>query len=327
LTNDMREIEAAARKGHHQALLAYKTFCYQVRKYIGAYVAVMQGLDAVVFTGGIGQGSAGVRSLSCQGLGYMGIRIDEEKNRKADGFRNITDISIDGSPVRVLVVPTDEERMIARETIRTVSSSYIAEILAAQKNTPIPVEVSAHHIHLSIDHIHILFGAGHQLTPVHELSQPGQYACKETVNLIGPKGRVERVRVLGPARGESQVEIAMTEQFKLGIDPPIRESGDLENTPGVVLEGPAGSVTLSKGVICAHRHIHMSTEDALRFGLRDKVKVRVRIGGVRELIFGDVLIRVHPDFRLAMHIDTDEANAANIETGVSGFIEAMQTSD
>jgi|WetSurMetagenome_2_1015567.scaffolds.fasta_scaffold00234_11 acetate kinase len=327
ITNDMREIEAAAQQGHHRALLAYKTFCYQIRKYIGAYVAAMQGLDAVIFTGGIGQGSAGVRSLACQGLGYMGIEIDEAKNRAAEGFSRVNDISVDGARVRVLVIPTDEERMIARETIRAVSSDYIGDILKTQRSTPVPVEVSAHHVHLAAEHVEALFGKGHTLTPAHELSQPGQFACRETVNLVGPKGRVDRVRVLGPVRKETQVEIAMTEQFKLGIHPPIRESGDLENTPGITIEGTAGSVTISRGVICALRHIHMSTEDALRFGLRDKFKVRVRVEGERELVFGDVLVRVNPQYKMAMHIDTDEGNAANIKTGAVGHIEAVQTRD
>jgi acetate kinase len=327
ISNDMREIEKAALDGHHRSLLAYKTFCYQIRKYIGAYMAAMQGLDVVIFTGGIGQGSAGVRGLACQGLNYMGIEIDEDKNRRAAGFAGVTDISADGSPVRILVVPTDEERMIARETIRTVSSGYIDSIIKTQKNTPVPIEVSAHHAHLSANDVEALFGKGHVLTPAQELSQRGQFACRETVTLVGPKGRVERVRVLGPARKVTQVEISMTEQFKLGIDPPIRESGDLDNTPGITIEGAAGTVTISKGVICAQRHIHLSTEDALKFGLRDKCRVRVRVEGRRELTFGDVAIRVDPSFRLAMHIDTDEANAANIAKSAVGRIEAVQTAD
>jgi acetate kinase len=125
-------------------------------------------------------------------------------------------------------------------------------------------------------------------------------------------------------RKATQVEIAMTEQFKLGVQPPVRESGDIEGTPGCVLEGTAGSVQLEKGVICALRHIHMTPEDALRYGVRDKSFVRVRIAGDRELIFGDVLVRVDPRFALAMHIDTDEGNAAGIETGVQGFIDGIQ---
>ena len=170
-----------------------------------------------------------------------------------------------------------------------------------------------------------LFGPGHQLTPEHELSQPGQFACAEKVHLVGPKGRIANVRVLGPTRKETQVEIAMTEQFKVGIQPPIRESGDLANTPGITLEGPFGSTTIERGVICAQRHIHMTPEDAMRFHVRDKYIVRVRVEGERELIFGDVVVRVNPAYRLAMHIDTDEGNAANIRTGMQGYIEEIQS--
>ena len=325
VSNDMREIEQAAQQGHHRALLAFKTFCYQIRKTIGAYVAAMQGLDVLVFTGGIGQGSAGVRSLACQRLGYMGITVDEQRNQAARGFEQACDIAADSAPVRVLVIPTDEERMIARETLRALNASHIAPIVHSQKHAPVPIEVSAHHVHLSQEHVDALFGPGHQLTPDADLSQPGQFACQEKVSLIGPKGRVERVRVLGPTRPQTQVEIAMTEQFKLGIDAPIRESGDLQDTPGVTLEGPHGAVAADRGVICALRHIHMSPEDALRFGLRDKYRVQVRVGSGRELIFGDVLVRVHPSYRLALHLDTDEANAGNVTSGTTGFIDGIQS--
>jgi len=325
VSNDMREIEQAANAGNHRALLAFKTFCYQVRKTIGAYMAAMGGLDALVFTGGIGQGSAGVRSVACQGLRYMGIVIDEQKNRSTRGFEWITDISEPFAPVRVLVIPTNEERMIARETLRALKRHHVTEIIKSQKPVPIPIEVSAHHVHLSQEHVEALFGQGHQLGRIKDLSQPGQYACEETVTLIGPRGRVERVRVLGPARKQTQVEIAMTEQFQLGIAPPIRASGDIEKSPGLAIEGPAGTVTIDKGVICAMRHIHMAPDDALRVGLRDRDIVRVRIEGERELIFGDVLVRVHPQYRLSMHLDTDEANSANIRTGDVGYIERIQS--
>jgi acetate kinase len=228
--------------------------------------------------------------------------------------------------VRVLVIPTREELMIARETVRTLNHRYITEILQTQRRTPIPIEVSAHHVHLSAAHVEALFGPGRQLTRKGDLSQPGQYACEETVTLVGPKGRVERVRVLGPARRATQVEISMTEQFKLGVHPPVRESGDLADTPGLTLEGATASVVLDRGVICAMRHIHMSPADALRYGLRDKHVVRVRVaGGDRELVFGDIRVRVNPDFRLAMHIDTDEANAAGIGPGATGYIEGVQS--
>lgn len=325
LSSDMREILKAADEGHHRALLALKTFCYRVRKYIGAYVASMGGLDVVIFTGGVGQGSAVVRALAVQGLECMGIKLDPERNNAAPGDE-ISLISTDDSKVAALVVPTDEERMIAREAIRAIGRSYITRVLDAQKQAPFLVEVSAHHIHVTQEHVEALFGPGHQLTKHSDLSQPGQYACKEQLTIVGPKGRIDRVRILGPARKYTQVEIAMTEQFKLGVHPPIRESGDIADTPGCTLEGPAGSVTIDRGVICALRHVHMTPEDALRYGVRDKSVVRVRTAGDRELVFGDVLVRVDPSFALAMHIDTDEANAAHIGAkGAQGFIDGIQT--
>jgi acetate kinase len=325
ISSDMREILKAADEGQPRALIALKVYCYRVRKYLGAYVASMGGLDAVIFTGGIGQGSSEVRALAVQGLDCMGITLDESRNRDARGFEEVCRISTDDSKVAVLVVPTDEERMMAREALWTLGRSYITRVLETQKQRPFLVEVSAHHIHLTQEHVEALFGKGHQLTKHAELSQPGQFACKEQLAIVGPKGRIERVRVLGPTRKITQVEIAMTEQFKLGVHPPIRESGDIADTPGCTLEGPAGRVKLERGVICAARHIHMTPEDALRYGVRDKSVVRVRMAGDRELTFGDVLVRVDPNFALAMHIDTDEANAANVQTGVQGTIEGIQS--
>lgn len=324
ISSDMREIQKAAEEGNRRALLALKTYCYRVRKYIGAYVAAMGGLDAILFTGGVGQGSVEVRGLALQGLECMGVILDEQRNRDARGFKEVCRISKDDSQVRVLVVPTDEERMMAREALQTLSRSYLTRVLEAQRQQPFPVEVSAHHIHLTQEHMEALFGQGYQLTKQADLSQPGQYACQEQLTVVGPKGRIERVRVLGPTRKYTQVEIAMTEQFKLGVHPPIRESGDIAGTPGCTLEGPAGSVQLDGGVICALRHIHMTPEDALRYGVRDKSSVQVRLAGERELVFGDVLVRVDPSFALAMHIDTDEANAANVQPGAQGYIEKIQ---
>ncbi len=325
VSSDMREVLTAADQGNRRALLALKAFCYRVRKYIGAYVASLGGLDAVIFTGGIGQGSAVVRALAVQGLDCMGIAVDDKRNSGAKGDE-LQLISTDDSKVAVLVVPTDEERMMAREALRTLSRSYITKVLDAQKQQSFLVEVSAHHIHLTQDHVEALFGKGHQLTKHADLSQPGQFACKEQLSIVGPKGKIERVRILGPARKYTQVEIAMTEQFKLGIHPPIRESGDIADTPGCTLESPTGNVQIEKGVICALRHVHMSPEDALHYGVRDKSFVRVRVTGDRELVFGDVLVRVDPNFKLAMHIDTDEANAANIGAkGAQGFIDGIQS--
>ena len=324
VSSDMREVLGAADDGNQRALIAVKAYCYRVRKYIGSYVAAMGGVDAVLFTGGIGQGSDMVRALSLQGLECMGIRLDPQRNREARGFDEVCRISTDDSPVAVLVVPTDEERMMAREALRALSRTYIAGVLAAQKQEPFLVEISAHHVHLTQEHVEQLYGAGHQLTKHADLSQPGQFSCKEQVTVVGPKGRIERVRILGPVRKMTQVEIAMTEQFKLGVHPPVRESGDIADTPGCTLEGPAGNVVIDRGVICALRHIHMTPADALRYGVRDKSFVRVRIAGDRELVFGDVLVRVDPHFSLAMHLDTDEGNAAGIETGAQGYIDGIQ---
>jgi acetate kinase len=224
----------------------------------------------------------------------------------------------------VLVIGTDEEWMIATQAIQAVRHLGVTRVLQKQAARAIPLGVSAHHVHLTKEHTEALFGKGHELTPHAPLTQPGQFACQEQVNLVGPKARIERVRVLGPYRKESQVEISRTEEFRLGLDAPIRASGDLTGSPGLRLEGTAGSVQLDHGVINALRHIHMAPEDALGFALRDKDIVRVRVEGPRSLTFGDVLVRVHPEFRLEMHIDTDEANAAEISANAICYLDSIQ---
>jgi len=325
ISNDLREIEGLANKGHKRALLTIDTFGYRIRKYIGAYVAALGGLDALVFTGGIGEGSAWIRGLACQGLSHMRIHVDIIKNKMAaSNPGDVNEISEDNSPVKVLVVRTDEERMIARETIRVLEKENVSQVITQHKEKRIPIEVSAHHIHLARPEIDALFGEGTVLTPKAELSQPGQYACEQTVRLVGPKGRVERVRVLGPERPATQVEISMTEEYKLGVKAPIRASSNLKGTPGITLEGKRGQCRISQGVICALRHIHMPPEYALSFGLKDKDVVSIQVEGERKLIFGDVLVRIHPDFKLSMHIDTDEANAAGIQTGMEGTLIGVQ---
>ncbi len=325
ISSDLRMIEDAASKGDTKALLAIDAFCYRIRKYIGGYTAALGGLDALVFTGGIGEGSAWVRGLACQELSCMGIRVDMLANKTiSPGSGEVGDISDPLSQVKVLVIPTNEGKMIARETIRTLGYQDVTHVIKSQEEKKIPIEVSAHHVHLSRKEVEALFGSGSQLTHRSDLSQPGQFACEEAVNLIGPKGQVGRVRVLGPERMESQVEISMTEEFKLGIKAPIRASGDLDGSPGIALEGTKGTYHIPHGVICSTRHIHMSPEDALSFSLKDRDIVRIEVKGERTLIFGDVLIRVHPDFRLSMHIDTDEANAANISTGMEGTLMGVQ---
>ena len=172
------------------------------------------------------------------------------------------------------------------------------------------LETSARHIHLSQEHVDILFGAGHQLTHKKDLSQPGQFACEERVTVVGPKKEIKNVSILGPVRKESQVELSATDARSIGLNAPVRESGVLEGSAPCKLVGPAGEVDLEYGVIVAKRHIHITPEDAQAFGVSDKEIVKVKaVSEDRSLIFDDVVVRVSASYATAMHIDTDEANA------------------
>lgn len=173
------------------------------------------------------------------------------------------------------------------------------------------VETSARHVHLSQADIETLFGKGYTLTHKKDLSQPGQYACEERVTLVGPKKPIANVIILGPARPATQVELSFTDARTLGVSAPVRESGDVAGSAGCKLVGPAGEVEIAEGVIVAKRHIHMTPADAEKLGVCDKEVVSVKLdSNGRSTVFGDVVVRVNPNFALAMHIDTDEANAA-----------------
>ena len=194
------------------------------------------------------------------------------------------------------------------QAVQTVNS-------AALKDTDgIPVGVSNRHIHLSQADLDTLFGPGYQLTPIKDLSQPGQFACKETVAICGPKGAIEKLRVLGPVRSKSQVEILTGDGFKLGVKAPARLSGELTGTPGITVVGPKGSVQLSEGLIVAQRHIHMTPADVAVFGVSDGQAVQIEVTGSRGGIFGNVVIRVTDTSALECHIDTEEANAMDINS-------------
>lgn len=177
------------------------------------------------------------------------------------------------------------------------------------------VETSARHIHLSEQTLEVLFGAGHTLTKKKDLSQPGQFACEEKVEVVGPKGSL-KMSVLGPVRKADQVEISLTDARSIGVSAPVRESGDVAGSAGCTLRGPVGEVVISEGVIAAKRHIHLTPADAEAFGVSDKQIVKVKLDTARPLIFDDVVVRVSPSFSAAMHIDTDESNAA----GASGVV-------
>ncbi len=183
------------------------------------------------------------------------------------------------------------------------------------------VETSARHVHLSQQDLETLFGEGYQLTNKKDLSQPGQFACTERVDVVGSKKTLAGVTILGPVRGKSQVELSLTDARSIGVDAPIRESGDVAGSGSCRLVGPKGEVELKEGVIAAKRHIHMTPADAEAFGVKDKDVVSVRIASAgRSLVFGDTVVRVSPKFALAMHIDTDESNAGAVAPGTMGEV-------
>ncbi|KXH83838.1 acetate kinase [Sporosarcina sp. HYO08] len=190
----------------------------------------------------------------------------------------------------------------------------------------IPIAVSARHVHLSQEHVEALFGKGYTLTQRAELSQPGQFAANETVVVAGPKGSIERVRVLGPARSLTQVEVSWTDAMKLGVKPPLRESGNIAGSGAITLIGPKGSIYLHEGLIVAQAHIHMQPQDALRLGVQNGECVTVEADGIRPIAFRNVKIRVSERYRLEMHIDTDEANAGFITQGTIGRIVSSEGS-
>jgi len=196
------------------------------------------------------------------------------------------------------------------------------EIQCRDKDNKIPVGISNRHVHLSQRDLETMFGKGVVLTKFKDLSQPGQYACKEKVTLVGPKGVIEHVRILGPARKRTQVELSVSDCFKLGVRAPIRDSGDLAGSAPITLVGPVGSVTLNEGSIIAARHIHMHPDDAAHFGVKDGDRVNVKCTGPRGVGFFEVLVRVNENYRLEMHLDLDEANAASLRNG--NFVEIIR---
>lgn len=322
VSNDMREISEAASKGDQQALKAIQVFCYRIKKYIGAYVAALDGLDVLIFTGGIGLGAPGVRARVCQGLARLGIVLDVMKNHffaKPDSTKEISDPA---SAVKVLVIPTDEEKMIARETMRALQQNEVAKIIEmpANRQRQVPIYVYERHVHLSANDRDVLFGQGYTLTEVEGQSAKRRGLYKERIHLIGPKGKIEDVKICAPLKPDSTVEIGRTEEFLLGIDAPIRGPGDIAGTPGVTLAGPKGKVALKQGVINAPLRILLQPEDALAFGLHDGDRVVFAVDAAHSHVFGDVLIRVRPNFTLGMHLNMDDAKAVEVTEGMTGRI-------
>lgn len=206
--------------------------------------------------------------------------------------------------------------MNTENIVTQITELVLAEIKKMQsRENLIPVGISARHLHLTQEQVEVLFGKGHQLTFLKPLSQTGQFAAKETVTLKGPKGVIEKVRILGPVRPHVQVEVSMTDARTLGLNPPVRESGKLENTPGILIKGTVGQIETQDGVIVAQRHAHMSLEDAENFGISDGEYIRVFVDGESGGTMEPVKVRVNKNYVLDLHLDTDNANAFGLSQG------------
>lgn len=321
-SHDLREVEQMAAEGNADAQLAINVYAYRVRKYIGAYAAAMGGVDVIAFTGGIGENSATMRRRVCDKFEFLGLSLDDDKNQavRVKGFEAPQIQSFD-SRIKVIVTQSCEQLMIAQE---------VKYLVAGRESAPkqvwrIPVAVSARHVHLSQDAVEALFGKGHQLKKMRSLTQSEGWAAEETVEVIGPKGVFKTVRVLGPTRSRTQIEVSKTDTFTLGVEAPVRPSGKLDNTPFIKLRGTKGEIE-TNGLIIAARHVHMSPQDAIKMGLKDGDYVDVKLGdGERGVSFGNTLIRVKEGYVTEMHIDTDEANAAGIAFSTEGELVLNET--
>jgi len=209
-------------------------------------------------------------------------------------------------------IMTDKEKKVIEQIVLNTVMKLLEERDAPNR---VILGVSNKHLHLTQEHVEILFGKGHQLTNLKDVAQPGQFAAEECVKIVGPKGEFPKVRVLGPVRSKTQIEISLTDARTLGLKAPVRESGDIEGSPGCTLVGPCGSVELDCGVIVALRHVHMTPDIAEQLSLKAGDCVDVEASGTRPILFRDVLVRVSNKMAYEMHLDTDEANAAGLKTG------------
>lgn len=207
------------------------------------------------------------------------------------------------------------------QLIAIITEAVAKQLFDPSRTNKIPVAISNRHVHLSQDDMNKLFGANYQFKVFRNLSQPGQFAYEEKVTLVGPKGVIENVRILGPARRQTQVEISIADGIKLGVKPPIRDSGELAQSASLTLVGPLGSTTLPEGTIIAARHIHMHPDNAAWLGVKDKDRVNVKVPGARGLVYNEMLVRVSDNYKLEMHIDIDEANAAFLKN--DDFVEIV----
>lgn len=323
-SNDMREIIKNAEDGNREAEIAITMFCYRVKKYIGSYIASIGKIDALIFTGGIGENSHEIRARICQGLDTLGIVLNEEQNKKERAQRgNIKNIAKYGK-TNVFLIAADEERMIARESIHAIKRTTSPEISNAIKKAPVEVKIAPLLVMLSKNDFHSLFGNHRKLTPRTSLDQKGYYLCEETVNLVGPMGAVEDVNIVGPFSEVTQFILTKKVEFALGIEGSTREFGDISGTPGITIEGLKGNLKFDSGVINLRRTIFMETKDALKFGIRDRDVVRVKLYDAQIQGLGGVLVRVGTTDSLRMYINDYEANLYGIHESVA-YIDEIES--
>ncbi|HCQ89813.1 MULTISPECIES: ethanolamine utilization phosphate acetyltransferase EutD [unclassified Clostridium] len=204
--------------------------------------------------------------------------------------------------------------------VNYIIDEVVKRLQGGEEDNTVLVEASGRHVHLSQKDVDSLFGKGYQLTNKRELSQPGQYLCEEKVTLIGPKGTLQNVSVLGPVRGNTQVELSKSDAVSIGLNAPVRMSGDIKGTPSIILATPKSVLRIEEGVIAAKRHIHITPEDAAKFGVKDQEEIKIKVGGERGLIFENVAVRVSSKFQTAIHLDYDEANACGFTKGLRATI-------
>ncbi len=327
LSGDIEEIRDAANSGNQQAFLAVEILAQRIKKYIGAYFALLGGIDVLVFTGQITERSAGIRGLAIQGLSPLGIVLDEVRNQSAELLPGaVMEISTLDSPVKVLVISSDGARVIAQEVIGALGYQEFKKVKGQPR--PIPIEILEPHVQLSAADAATLFGEDYRFTKDKDLRQHSEFICRENLKLVGPRRPLDGVPVMQPFTEQTEVVVTRTQQFQLGVTAPVRLPGDLAESAAVKIEGPVGNIELERGVICARRHIKMAPDDAIGFGVKDQDLVRVRvIGERREVVFGDVLVLVEPRCELTMYLDMDEANAAEVYSGMVGYLQGVESGE
>ncbi|MCI4625386.1 MAG: acetate/propionate family kinase [Candidatus Magnetoovum sp. WYHC-5] len=327
-SNDMREIIESAENGNMDAEMAITIFCYRVKKYIGAYIAALGYIDALIFTGGIGEHSQEIRGRICQGLDTFGITIDDGLNKTTRARRGEPqNIAAVNEKTAILVIAADEERMIAREALHAIKRKGTPSLQAVYKKTAIPVTIMPLLVTFTEEDFKILFGAHRHLTLRQPILHTEYFLCEETVNIVGPAGTVKHVHIAGPFTAVSQFVLTKDHEFTLGIEAPTREFLDVSDapgiTPGITVEGLTGSRHFERGLMLMKRHIVMSPEYALMLSLKDRDVVRVRFSATNQDLNG-VLIKVVVGAQIRMLINDYDGSLYGINGSSVAYIQNIE---